>query len=645
MWSKLFLSIALVLGCTNKPELEQVFSECDPLDTSVCALPFPSSFYEREADTVSGVQMSYGVESFPRNRDYVALQPTAWNERDGHSIGSPVLVFFEDVSTAGTFGHDAIGRYADEDAKTFIINTRTGERVPHWVEMDGTAESSEQALLTLRPAIALEYSTRYVVGFRGLEKTVGGTVDVSAAFLSLRDSIETQSWDVEGRRERFETVVFPALEQQGVARNDLQLAWDFKTASRSNTVGRMESMRDDAIGRYGDAGPPYEITTVEENVCENGEHIYKTLKGRFTAPLYTEADTAGTILTRGDDGMPLYNGDTEVSFIVRIPCSLKKAPEEGFLLQYGHGLLGSHTEVLTGWLAEFIDEHKYVVFAVSWTGMKAEDRGAITVMVVADPSGFRMVPERSMQGMVEQVGAMKMMLGAMAQDDHLIIDGVSLINTTDSEKRGYYGNSQGGIMGAAYLAMSKDVHRGVLGVSGMPYSLLLPRSHDFEPFFRIFDEKYEDHREKMLIVAGLLEQLWDVADPTAWVWDMTQPPEGMPKKEVLIQVAIGDAQVSTLGAHIQARSYGASLVTPETRGLWGLEEREPPFTGNALVEWRYTDIADEPYDSVPPDVETDPHECPRRSPAGQSQATLFLETGTVDHFCDGPCEALQSTCR
>ena len=129
------------------------------------------------------------------------------------------------------------------------------------------------------------------------------------------------------------------------------------------------------------------------------------------------------------------------------------------------------------------------------------------------------------------------------------------------------------------------MHRGVFGVPGTPYSLPLPRSHDFEPFFRIFDEKYEDEREKMLIIAGLLEQIWDVADPTAWAWDIAEPPSDVGDKQVLLQVAIGDAQVHSLGAHVQARSYGARFVTPQTRSVWGIEEQAPPFTGNAIVEW------------------------------------------------------------
>ena len=49
----------------------------------------------------------------------------------------------------------------------------------------------------------------------------------------------------------------------------------------------------------------------------------------------------------------------------------------------------------------------------------------------------------------------------------------------------YDGNSQGGIIGGAFMAMSPDVTHGVLGVAGMNYSTLVERSEDFDPFAAI----------------------------------------------------------------------------------------------------------------------------------------------------------------
>ena len=43
----------------------------------------------------------------------------------------------------------------------------------------------------------------------------------------------------------------------------------------------------------------------------------------------------------------------------------------------------------------------------------------------------------------------------------------------------YDGNSQGGIFGGTVMSIAQDITRGVLGVPGMNYSLLLTRSSDF----------------------------------------------------------------------------------------------------------------------------------------------------------------------
>lgn len=52
----------------------------------------------------------------------------------------------------------------------------------------------------------------------------------------------------------------------------------------------------------------------------------------------------------------------------------------------------------------------------------------------------------------------------------------------DPTQRFYRGDSQGGIMGTTYMALSTEVTRGLLGEPGFPYGLLMPRSSDFGLF-------------------------------------------------------------------------------------------------------------------------------------------------------------------
>jgi hypothetical protein len=338
--------------------------------------------------------------------------------------------------------------------------------------------------------------------------------------------------------------------------------------------------------------------------------------------------------------MPSYQGDTETEILVRIPCSVAQDPSPSMVLQYGHGLLGTKEEAYTSWLGRFIDENRYVVVAATWKGMSTEDVPAITVALVNDPTDFAIIPERSHQGYLEQMAALRAVTGALANDPLLMFPDESgtPVSVIDPTRTGYYGISQGGIMGGAYLAMSPDIQRGVLGVPGMPYSLLLTRSHDFDEFFNIFKAKFTDHRDIILLL-GFMEHLWEPAEAQGWAHVMNRDPD--PEngaKQVLLHPAIGDAQVTTLGAQLMARAYGAKTVAPETRPIWGVEESAPGFTGSAIVEWKYTEVPDEPVVNLPPDGDFDTHECPRREPAGQMQIRDFLETGVVNQYCDGVCE-------
>jgi cephalosporin-C deacetylase-like acetyl esterase len=56
---------------------------------------------------------------------------------------------------------------------------------------------------------------------------------------------------------------------------------------------------------------------------------------------------------------------------------------------------------------------------------------------------------------------LRMVLSSVAEHSSLIINGTRLIGS--QTQVGYYGNSQGGILGGAYLALSTQLTRGVLG--------------------------------------------------------------------------------------------------------------------------------------------------------------------------------------
>jgi hypothetical protein len=216
-------------------------------------------------------------------------------------------------------------------------------------------------------------------------------------------------------------------------------------------------------------------------------------------------------------------------------------------------------------------------------------------------------------------------------------DSGELVSIIDPSEVWDYGNSQGGIMGGVYMALSPHVARGVLGVPGMPYSLLLSRSADFTPFFALFQGVYRD-QEDISYWMALLQNLWDSAEPGGWGAHMIDDPiEGTPAKQILLQDAIGDAQVTTLGAHVMARAYGAALIDDPWEAVWGLPVETSGYAGSALVEYEHGAPA-VPFENTPPDSDFDTHEDTRRTFAAQEQLATFLSTGTVVSYCDGVCD-------
>ncbi|MFH1465506.1 MAG: hypothetical protein ABIO70_14050 [Pseudomonadota bacterium] len=637
----MLFALLFTLGCPPEGDDTAALGprgDCNPVGGGEnCLLPFPSSFFlDEDATTGSGYRVHFGPETLPINENDVRTDPAYWNELDGFPTLGALYAYLPGVTVTGAISHQDLDAYAASDARTVVLNAENGERLPHWVEKEVRVVDPEREALLLRPAVPMEHATRYVVGLRGLVDEQGAALPPVPGFAALRDGSASEDPDLERQREHYEQHIFPVLEQAGFARSELQLAWDFVTVSQQGSLGRMLWMRDDALQRVGEAGPPVTFEILSEDDCsvENPPHIGRTLKGTMTVPLYLESWEEGSNLTRDDDGMPVYNGDQDVQFTVRIPCSLINDPRPGMLLQYGHGLLGSQSEVYTGWLAEVADRHGWVIFATDWTGMKDEDVTAILDQIGSGMSNFATVPERLHQGMIEFLMAARAMQGGATGDPALMQGGTLLY---DPASLAFYGISQGSILGGAYAALSPDLSRVALGAGGMPYSLLLTRSHDFELYFIMLRNIYDDDLDITLLIA-LMEMLWDPTEGSGWAWFLTQRElgDGTPTKRVLVQDAVGDAQVPTIGAQLSARAWGASLVTPATRPVWGLTEREPPFEGSAFVEFGYD--VEEPVTAEPCSSETDTHEDARREYAGQEQVALFLEEGIVDHFCDGACD-------
>jgi len=614
---------------------------CDVLVPGRCLLPLPNDFYTvADATSPTGRRVRFVAESLPANSKGKHVDPTEWNRSDGFSPGSAILVSLPgaDLAASGTARIDDIGRSLDDYSPIVVIDVATGERRPTWAELDQNAPEGERTLI-VRAAVNYLDAHRYAVAFRGLVDASGAVLDPSPAFRAYRDGERTTDAAFEARRAHLDEV-FAALESAGIARDDLQLAFDFTIASTEGLTGRMLRMRDDAFGRLGEAVPEFTVDQVENDVRPE---IARRITGTYRVPSYLTGDGGpGSSLAYGADGLPAYQGKELVApFQCVIPPPSEFVPDaipRGAV--YGHGLLGDYGEVNSSIVREMSARHLITYCATNQIGMAEEDVGN-AVQILGDLSTFNTLADRLQQGLLNELFLGRLMRhasGLAANPAFQRDDGTPLL---DRDQIYYDGNSQGAILGGALMAVAQDFTRGVLGEAGMNYSFLLQRSVDFDDYKIIYAPAYPDPYDQ-LIGIQIIQMLWDRGETNGYANHITSDPlPGTPAHTILLLGAVGDHQVSEYALQIEARTIGAhghvpyaapDRTTNQDKG-WGIEPLNAPWPGSGYYLFD-TGSPLSPLGNVPPRAGHDPHDDTPRIPAAQDLKSEFMRPdGVVLDMC------------
>lgn len=413
-------------------------------------------------------------------------------------------------------------------------------------------------------------------------------------------------------------------------------------------------MRDAAFKQLGDAAPKF---TVKEAVDNPDPLTARKVTGTYEVPNFLEGDgSPGKPMHTDADGMPAI---TTTPFTATFTCVIPaaaltgkdgKAAEPARPVIYGHGLLGSGSEIADAPnILTITDLYNFMYCATNWAGF-SEDDVPFAVTTLNDFSNFPTLSERSQQGFISQLFLARLMKhpqGLVTDKAFQTADGKPVLQ---AGKELYYdGNSQGGIMGGALTSISTEWTKAVLGVPGMNYTTLLNRSSDFDTYKAILDPAYPDPVDRTMALV-LAQMFWDRFETDGYAQHLLSDEyEGTPKHQVLMHAAVGDHQVSTYAAEVMVRTIGAKRVknelnpdrTNDTTPLWGIKETTLPSSDSIFL---YVDSGQPlpPLGNIRPTEGKDPHGDPRMDAEVMAQKdVLFRPGGEIIDTCEGqPCVAI-----
>lgn len=607
------------------PIVDWPLLDCDPLVPEYCGYPFPNNVFTAADDGMdTGRRLALSEALMPTSKTDVKPMNAAWDSRDGFSVGSIMMVHMPGATETGLPIITGVAASLDPESPTVLLDAESGEHVAHFTEIE-RVEDTTRATLFVRPAAALTPGRRYIVAIRNVVDDAGASLPASEAFAALRDLTEAPADSGIDERRPLYADIFARLGDADVERETLQLAWDFTTASDTNNTERLVHMRDVALAEVGDA-PSFEVVEVSEDF---DPRIAYHIEGRFSVPLFLDVPGPVSVLNLGDDGLPEANGTADFRFTMLIPAS---ATEENpaALLQFGHGLLNERNEVERDHLMDFMDTYGYAMYATDWIGLSAPDEAFLGVIF---DSGriheYEGQFARTQQAVINALVLNRVVTGTIATDK-------TYAPLLDPSQNYYYGISLGGILGTVYMALSTDVTRGAADVMGSPFVTLLTRSRQFDPFFAIANNTYEDPRDVQMALS-LTQNFWDRSEPVGFLPHLRDDPfEGSPVHEFMMRAAVGDHSVPTASAHFQARSLGAPHVESGVRDVFGLETTAEA-EGIGYVEYDFG-LPPEPACPVPMRLCTDPHGGLRGLASADVQLDRFLRTGEIVNSCpQGVC--------
>lgn len=670
------LVVAAAAGCPTDPspvEPLPIEPGCQPLLHGVeCALPYPSDFFLVDDDALpSGKRVVIPEAAKLITDDGQSGDVTEFLPQDGFSREAPILFTFGvrvDVAALPNIFADATATTAS--GFPIAIVDDAGARVPFFVDVDPRADSGAREGITLRPLVRLSERAHYTVLVSGVRTSDGDDVPVPVAFQRLRDGVVGDDPVLKPLLAHYEAEVFPHAAQAGIAREALQLAWDFTTGSDTHLLTDMLRARELVLAELQRAPAVVEVDTFFDNDAmpvifrDRPDLSWRYIKLRVTGPRVVTDDDAGAVLFRDDAGQVALNGTTTFTATVIVPSSVRDQFAPGPTLLFGHGFFGDQVESEGAGTRNLSHASKRVMFAIDWQGMSDADVGTVASGVGDKVSESLKFGERIPQGMMNWLTLTEAIVGGQLDDltfptnngDVAIFrrpqSGPGVVAGGDGDNAGdvfvdatdigAVGISQGHILMGIQVPLNPHIDRAVLQIGGAGFAHMMARANPFSAFLLLLNLALPDPLDQQKAAVTFQRQFdrFDPATYTPFFLDEELPigPTSNPsQKRVLLQMGVGDSQVPNLGTTLHGRYLGlpfvnATTVTPP----FGYAVEDAPFDGSGFCAFDFgVDTSEAAFADFP---EKNPvHDNFRTRPAVVRQLAAFLNTGVIEAPCEGAC--------
>jgi len=632
------LLVAVVAACGGDSEGPAVTTpaECNPLGGIGCITPWPSAVYQADADTATGTRLDFPLGALPTNADGVAIDPRRFHEHDGFSPATfAFTVFPVGVDASSLVGQDELERSLGDDSPTLLVDVDTGERIPHFAELDANAASgvaTDQALF-VRPMRRLRAGGRYAVGIRKTLRAVDGSaLPVPPGFAAIVAGRATDNVRLEAVRGRFDAV-FAALETHGVGPDDLVVAWDFDVASDDMLTSDLLVARDRALAFAGDGGANLDFEVETTDVPDDDPRIARYLEGTFQTPFFLTGSGTDARMARDTNGAPELQGTAPARFAAMVPDCPGRTDMP--LLLYGHGFFGGLDETTGDYVRSVAQRLCVIVVGTQWRGMSRDDiAGAADAM--SDASLLIDFGEQIVQGVVDHLAFARFARGKLANE--------LLSDVADPTQMYFYGISQGHILGSTFLAYEPFIERAALSVGGAGWSLLIERSINW-PLLQLFINSAYGGGLNTVILAALLQLGLDRIESLHVSHTLTGTPmPGASRKTLLVQLAVDDSQVTNLASDLQLREMDLPVLAPSARVAYDIGEKDGPLD-SAAVYFDEAPTPTPPVSNVIHNRGNGTHGSVRRLPAALRQLESFFAGNPVENPCGGgACSCATGAC-